>query len=226
METIVNQENILKPVLTIPPVIKSSDMFGILNKFKENKLYLFIFIGIIILSAGLYYMYLKHKEKKQNKLKNKNMLNVVNATEPEKLLYNPIDKQYYNIDAKGNTVKTTLETHQKNLKNNGPQPQALQPPMPQPPMPQPPQHSQQMQQPPQQMQQQMPQQMQQQMPQQVQQQMQQQNNKNKLKHQVESSEESTSNIEYDLNDVDEDTNISQFNLNSDEINEINSKLSK
>jgi type IV secretory pathway VirB10-like protein len=217
MEPIVNQENILKPVVNTIPVIKSSGMFGFLNKFKENKLYLFIFIGIIIFSAGLYYMYLKHKEKKQNKLKNKNMLNVVNPTEPEKLLYNPVDKQYYSIDAKGNTVKTTLENHQRNIKNNGPQPQPI---PPQPSMPQP-----SMQQPQQQIQQQMQQHMQQQMQQQAQQQMQ-QNNKNKLKHQVESSDDTTSNIEYDINEVDEDTNISQFNLNSDEINEINSKLSK
>jgi type IV secretory pathway VirB10-like protein len=264
--------NLLDP---LPPV-KPVGMFSFLNKFKENKLYLIIVIGVIILSAGLYYLFLKNKEKKKAKLNNKNMMNVINANEPVKLLFNPVDKQYYSIDATGNPVKTTLDSYQNSIKPNLtppppppppfiPQQQVIQPQVTQQQMAQQQMAQQQMMQ--QQMaqqqmaqqqmaQQQMAQQqmMQQQMMQQkmAQQKMEQQkmaqqkmaeqqmaeqqmalqkNNKqtdkNKLKHQIDSSsEESSSNVEYDIDNVDDDPNISQFNLNSEEVNDINSKLSE
>lgn len=243
--------NLLDP---LPPV-KNIGIFSFLNKFKQNKLYLIIVIGVIILSAGLYYLFLKNKEKKQAKLKSKNMMNVINANEPIKLLFNPVDKQYYSIDSTGNPVKTTLDSYQNSIKNN---------PTPSPPPNIPPQMAQQQLAQQQLAQQQMAQQLaQQQLAQQqmIQQQMahqqmmqqkmaqqkmaeqkmaqqmeeqkkaQQKNSKqtdkNKLKHQIESSsEESSSNVEYDIDNVDDDPNISQFNLNSEEVNDINSKLSE
>jgi type IV secretory pathway VirB10-like protein len=264
--------NLLDPL----PPLKQGGMFSFLNKFKENKLYLFIVIGVIILSAGLYYLFLKNKEKKQAKLNNKNMMNVINANEPVKLLFNPVDKQYYSIDSSGNPVKTTLDSYQNSIKNN-PTPPPYVPPQISLPQISPPQMAQQQmaqQQMAQQqmMQQQMAQQqmaqqqmmqqkmaqqqmmqqkmaqqkmaeqqiMQQKMAQQkmaeqqkiVEQQTVQQKNtkqteKNKLKHQIDSSsEESSSNVEYDMDNVDDDPNISQFNLNSEEVNDINSKLSE
>ena len=258
--------NLLDPL----PPLKQGGTFSFLNKFKENKLYLFIVIGVIILSAGLYYLFLKNKEKKQAKLNNKNMMNVINANEPVKLLFNPVDKQYYSIDSSGNPVKTTLDSYQNSIKSN-PTPPPYVPPQMSPPQMSPPQMTQQQMAQQQMMQQQMAQQqmMQQQMAQQqmmqqkmAQQQMMQQkmaqqkmaeeqmmqqkmaqqkmveqqtvqqkntkqSEKNKLKHQIESSsEESSSNVEYDMDNVDDDPNISQFNLNSEEVNDINSKLSE
>jgi hypothetical protein len=49
----------------------------------------------------------------------------------------------------------------------------------------------------------------------------------KLKHQIESesSENTSDNINYEINNIDDDVNISQFNLNSEDLNELNEKLS-
>ena len=195
---------------------KTTGMFSFINKFKENKLYLLILVAVIIASAVLYYLYIKHKDKKDNKLKNKNMMQVVNPKDPVKLLYNPVDKQYYNLDSTGNTVKTTLESHNQQYQ----QPSKQQLPPPPPPQP-PPQHK-----PPQQLQHNIP--------------IKTQNIPSKQQilpnlippkqpqnNQVEStSEKSSSDIEYNINEIDDNQNISQFNLNTDEINDINLKLSE
>jgi len=255
METLVNTVNQEIPTGNISPTniksISPAGMFSFLNKFKENKLYLFIVIGIIICSAVLYYLFLKNKEKKEAKSLKKNLLNVVNPNEKQenKLLFNPVDKQYYSLDASGNPVKTTLEAYEKQNKpsQNIPPQQLAQQQLAQQQLAQQQMAQQQMAQ--QQMaqqqmaQQQMAQQQmaQQQMAQQKAQQQKAQQQKaqqemaqqqkaqqnNKLKHQVVSSSEDTSeDIEYDMNEVDNNPNISQFNLNSDDINELNEKLSE
>ena len=253
-ESIVNT-NIKSPIInnlfSSPPNIKSNGIFSLLNKFKQNKLYLFIVIGIILCSVVLYYLYIKNIEKKQAKLTKKNMLNVVNPIDKAdvKLLFNPVDKQYYSLDSSGNTVKTTLELYQKQ-NNQDSQPVNKNISNSQQQMAQQQMAQQQLAQQQQIVQQQMAQQQiaQQQMVQQqiaqqqiAQQQIAQQklnqkpqivnkgNKGNKLKHQIESSSEeetSDNNIEYNMNDVDEDPNISQFNLNTDDLNELNIKLSE
>jgi hypothetical protein len=222
---------------------KSGGIFGFLNKFKENKIYLFIVVGIILGASILYYLYIKNKEKKQAKIDSKknmtdknNMMNIVNINEQtkENLLFNSVDKQYYSLDSSGNPIKTTLDAYQnKNQQQQMTQQQMTQQQMTQQQMAQQQMAQQQM------AQQQMAQQQmaQKQMAQQqlAQKQMAQQQqaqqkvvpNKNKLKHQVESSSEddTSETIEYNVNEIDEDQNISQYNLNSDDMNEINSKLS-
>ena len=200
------------PVLPLPVLpLPSKESFSFLNKFKENKSYLFIVIGIILLSAILYYLYIKNKDKKEKEKEkekekkeefNNKMLDVIKPNENtnEKLLYNPIDKQYYKSNSSGETIKTSLEN------SKTPQQMAQQ----------------------QMAQQQMAQQQMVQQQKVQQQKVQQQKVQTpKLKHQIESeSDESTSeNTEYNVNELDQDENISKYNLDTEDMQEINAKLS-
>ena len=214
-----NLPKLNEKLINISQLKNSGGIFGFLDIFKKNKLYLFIVVGIIIGASVLYYLYIKNKEKKKAKLEEKdknNMLDIININDQtnDKLLYNPIDKLYYSLDSSGNPIKTTIEIYKNKNKNlqQMEQQQLAQRKMEQQQLAQ----------------RQMEQQhlAQRQMEQIAQKQM----SKTKLKHQVEhvseSDEETSDNIVYDVNEIDNDLNISQYNLNSDDMNEINSKLSE
>jgi hypothetical protein len=234
-------ENTVPIKINTPEFIENStqNSFSFFNKIKEYKLYLLIFIGIISVSVILYNMYIKKKAKQLSNNVN-GMLDVVESFDQsdKKLLYNPIDKQYYNLDSSGNPIKTTLDNYHQQSQQQSQQ-QMAQQQMAQQQMAQQQMAQQQMAQ--QQMaqqqiaQHQMAQQQkaqQQKAPQQkAQQQMASQqkkqqilNNKGKLKHQVESSSENETS-DYNIPEIDEGENISQFNLNSEDINDIKSGLS-
>ena len=198
---------------------KSEGLLSCLNIFKKNKLYLFIVIAIILAASVLYYLYIKNKEKKKAKLEGKNknkMMDIIDMNDKtnEKLLFNPVDKQYYTLDSSGDPIKTTLEIYKKKNSQQMEQQQMERKQIERKQMEQQRMAQQQMEQ--------------QRMAQQQMEQQKMKMNKNKLKHQVESEsdDETSDNIVYDVNQIDNDLNISQYNLNSDDMNEINSKLSE
>jgi hypothetical protein len=185
-------------------------IFSFFIKFKENKLYLLIFIGIIFGIAVLYYLYHKNKDKKllkstPKKIDHSKMMNVVesNTLSDTKLLYNPVDKQYYGLDSNGSPIKKIIDKDSINEQQKLEQQKLEQQRFAE--------------------QQQIIAEQQQRFAEQ-QQRIAEQQRHEKLTHQVESSDDTSENIEYDINALDDDMNISQFNLDSNDINDINIKL--
>ena len=236
-----------------PELLKKG--FNPLEFIKKYKLYIFGVVGIILFAGLLYFLYVKKKGKKTNNNTNVTMLNVVNPDNNLKLLYNPVDKQYYELDSNGNTVKTTLELYQKQNKHNkkynqesfdeSNHEQMLKYNRDQQAKDQQARDQQARDQQARDQlardqlardqqardqqardQQARDQQARDQQARDQQARDQQSKKKSKLTHVSESESEVTSeNIQYNMNDIDDNINISQFNLNSEDMNEINSKLS-
>ena len=218
-QNITNTKNILNnDLLNINDNNQQKPGLNLLDIFNKNKIYLIIVVVIIISACLLYYLYLKKKEKNQNNDLKKNMLEVVDPKNDTKLLYNNVDKQYYKLDGSGNPLKTTIDLYQR---QHNQEQYDLQ------------EHQQQMHQQEQQQYQQPPQQQQPPHQQQPPQNMKQNNTRRqlpqKLKHvseNVSDSIETSESLQYDITQLDDNANISQFNLNSEDINEINVKLSE
>jgi FtsZ-interacting cell division protein ZipA len=199
MTTPLLNENITS--INLPNNTKTS--FNFLSIFYKYKYYLIAFVIAIIISL-LFYLYKKKKGKKS-------MLNVIEPNNKNKLLYNPVEKQYYDLDDSGNMSKTTLEIYQKQNKQNvnPPQKKYMR------------EYQTQIEHPNQRINNRPSQLEHTNKPQE--QSMQSQNKK--LAH-VSESVETTESIQYDISQLDDNVNISQYNLNSEDINQINVELSE
>jgi hypothetical protein len=169
----------------------------LLKKFTENKMYMYIAIGIVILAVVAFYYFKKCK--KDVKSGNKNQLPIPKQNESSKTALNNDD--HFILDSNGNPVKVTGSLSNQLL------------PLPIPKQ-QPSQHDVQM------LHKQMyEKQMQQQM-------MQEQSSggqKPKLQH---PESEMSEDIDVDLDDIqdEEDENVAQHNLTNSELAEINKKI--